>query len=245
MDYKQSVMSGVEDVFQSMASGATQSPLSRNIVITSLDIYAQKRSKYLQRLTSEKNAFNSSIIEIQKKKAKRVESERQRGIDRQKRKEQAVHYFKLTLFWGLIVFAIAINVYFAKNAIVVPFNYCINIDSLDMDDILIGWWSAIWPAWIAISISLLLTFAIGRKTFQKTQNTVLAAAFEVAALLIYAIVLSCMLPPSDTIMENIIGGLLLCAIGYAVPVVISTMIGVKMCGMSLKKLDLLIHKKGK
>lgn len=220
MDYKQSVMSGIDDVFQNMASGATQAPLSRNIVITSSEIYAQKRSKYLQRLTTEKNTFNSAIKEIQKKKTKRITAEKERNLARQKRREQGVHSVKLITYWCFIIAAIAINLVFANSAMKDAF----------ADDVGSGLglpWATLWPAWIVIAVTLLLTAILSRRLVGDDGSSgVVAMILEVLSILICAIVLSGW---------GFLVGLIRCAIGYAVPVGICGLIGLVICTNAEKK----------
>lgn len=242
MDYKQSVMSGVEDVFQSMASGATQAPLSRNIVITSSEIYAQKRSKYLQRLTTEKNTFNSAIKEIQKKKAKRIEEEAQRRQKRKERKEQFSDSIRLPLYWCFVALAIAIIIFFSKNFMEDLINWMVNeSNGLDNSDynfftFVADKWADLWPSWVSISVALLATAIIGRIVIKTSTIPCVAMAIEGAALLIYAFIVLCI--NTHEIADIIgIGLALLIYIGlyYIVPVSISAAISMKICGVSLNQ----------
>lgn len=232
MDYKQSVMSGIDNVFQNMASGATQAPLSRNIVITSSEIYAQKRSKYLQRLTTEKNTFNSVIKEIQKKKAKRIEEEAQRRQNRKERKKQ--------LYWCFVALAIAIIIFFSKNFMEDLINWMVNeSNGLDNSDynfftFVADKWASLWPSWVSISVALLATAIIGRIVIKTSTIPCVAMAIEGAVLLIYAFIVLCI--NTHEISDIIgIGRALLLYIGlyYIVPVSISAAISMKICGVSL------------
>lgn len=220
MDFKQLVTNDSDIVYQNMVNEATSVPLMRNVVFYSADIYAKNRSKYLQRLTTEKNAFNSAIKEIQRKKAKRIEEETQRNLDRQKRKAQGAHSVKLIIYWCFIVAAIAINLVFANTAMKDAF----------ADDVGGGLglpWATLWPAWIVIAVTLLLTAILSRRLVGDDGSSgVVAMILEVLSILICAIVLSGW---------GFLVGLIRCAIGYVVPVGICGFIGLGICINAEKK----------
>ena len=52
-----------------------------------------------------------------------------------------------------------------------------------------------------------------------------AMLLEVLAMLVYVIVLGCIFPPNDSIIENIIGNILMFVLGYIVPVLLGGSIG--------------------
>lgn len=124
------------------------------------------------------------------------------------------------LYWIFIIGAIAVNIYFLHNAIKVPF-----YNSLEDRNVFSGWWSVLWPSWLACAGTLLLTGIFGGIVFKYMESFMPAMLLEVLAMLVYVIVLGCIFPPNDSIIENIIGNILMFVLGYIVPVLLGGSIG--------------------
>ena len=124
------------------------------------------------------------------------------------------------MYWIFIIGAIAVNIYFLHNAIKVPF-----YNSLEDRNVFSGWWSVLWPSWLACAGTLLLTGIFGGIVFKYMESFMPAMLLEVLAMLVYVIVLGCIFPPNDSIIENIIGNILMFVLGYIVPVLLGGSIG--------------------
>lgn len=224
MEFKQLVMNETDTKYQEMSKGTTFVPLSQSISVVDSNTYSQKRDNYLNRLTREKNAFNSAIKEIIKTRDERLKREKQRRLEKQQNKEKAAIKVKLIFLWIIVISLIAVNLALEKNVLgVLVYN---ELNDLDMFS---GVWSALWPAWIVIAVSLLATAILGRKLL-KDKDASWFCFIEVGALLVFTLVLAFVFPPCDTIIENIIGLPILCAILYVVPVGVSGFISLAICG---------------
>lgn len=226
MDIKQLVINDSDIVYQNMIKGVTLVPLSKTIIVSDSNVYSQKRNKYLQRLNTEKIEFNSAIKKINNARKKRLELEKQRGLERQQKREKAVAKSKITLYWIIVIFLIAINLAFEKKVLeVLLYN---GLNGLNGEEMFSGVWSALWPAWIVIAVSLLATAILGRKLL-KDKDASWFCFIEVGALLVFPLVLAFVFPPCDTIIENIKELPILCAILYVVPVGVSGFISLAIC----------------
>ena len=79
MEFKQLVMNETDTKYQEMSKGTTFVPLSQSISVVDSNTYSQKRDNYLNRLTREKNAFNSAIKEIIKRRDERLRKAKKVG----------------------------------------------------------------------------------------------------------------------------------------------------------------------
>ena len=141
MDIKQLVINDSDIVYQNMIKGVTLVPLSKTIIVSDSNVYSQKRNKYLQRLNIEKNEFNSAIKKINNARKKRLELEKQRGLERQQKREKAVAKSKITLYWIIVIFLIAINLAFEKKVLeVLLYN---GLNGLNGEEMFSGVWSAL------------------------------------------------------------------------------------------------------
>lgn len=214
MEFKQLVMNETDTKYQEMSKGVTLVPLSQSISIVDSNTYSQKRDNYLNRLTREKNAFNSAIKEIIKTRDERLKYEKQRRLERELQREKAAASAKLLLYWCFVIVAIGINFVFVVDSMKEAF--------IDVDSGGLGLpWKTLWPAWISTSIMLILTPALAIKVFKDLRNSFFIMILEVAIILVTAIVLSWS--------SNFIIGLIRCAVGYIVPVAVAGFIGLGIC----------------
>lgn len=214
MEFKQLVMNETDTKYQEMSKGATLVPLSQSISVLDSNTYSQKRDNYLNRLTREKNAFNSAIKEIIKTRDERLKYEKQRRLEREQQREKAAASAKLLLYWCFVIVAIGINFVFVVDSMKEAF--------IDVDSGGLGFsWKTLWPAWISTSIMLILTPALAIKVFKDLRNSFFIMILEVAIILVTAIVLSWS--------SNFIIGLIRCALGYIVPVAVAGFIGLGIC----------------
>ena len=214
MEFKQLVMNETDTKYQEMSKGTTFVPLSQSISVVDSNTYSQKRDNYLNRLTREKNAFNSAIKEIIKRRDERLRYEKQRSLERKQQREKAAASAKLLLYWCFVIIAIGINFVFVVDSMKEAF---IEVDSggLGLP------WKTLWPAWISTSVMLILTPALAIKVFKDLTNSFFIMILEVAIILVTAIVLSWS--------SNFIIGLIRCAVGYIVPVAVAGFIGLGIC----------------
>ena len=214
MEFKQLVMNETDTKYQEMSKGTTFVPLSQSISVVDSNTYSQKRDNYLNRLTREKNAFNSAIKEIIKRRDERLRYEKQRSLERKQQREKAAASAKLLLYWCFVIIAIGINFVFVVDSMKEAF---IEVDSggLGLP------WKTLWPAWISTSVMLILTPALAIKVFKDLTNSFFIMILEVAIILVTAIVLSWS--------SNFIIGLIRCAVGYIVPVAVAGFIGMGIC----------------
>ena len=115
MEFKQLVMNETDTKYQEMSKGTTFVPLSQSISVVDSNTYSQKRDNYLNRLTREKNAFNSAIKEIIKRRDERLRYEKQRSLERKQQREKAAASAKLLLYWCFVIIAIGINFVFVVD----------------------------------------------------------------------------------------------------------------------------------
>ena len=214
MEFKRLVMNETDTKYQEMSKGTTFVPLSQSISVVDSNTYSQKRDNYLNRLTREKNAFNSAIKEIIKRRDERLRYEKQRSLERKQQREKAAASAKLLLYWCFVIIAIGINFVFVVDSMKEAF---IEVDSggLGLP------WKTLWPAWISTSVMLILTPALAIKVFKDLTNSFFIMILEVAIILVTAIVLSWS--------SNFIIGLIRCAVGYIVPVAVAGFIGMGIC----------------
>ena len=206
MEFKQLVMGDTDIVYQNMSQGTTVAPLSKSVSVTESIEYSQKRNNYIRRLERELDEFYAAREQIIKARGDRLRREKQRSLEKQQNKEKAAIKAKLVFFWIVVVSLIAVNLVLEKKALgVLVYN------ELNDMDIFSGVWSALWPAWVVIAVSLLATAILGRKML-KDKDASLFCFMEVGALLVFTLVLAFVFPPCDTIIENIIGLPILCAI---------------------------------
>ena len=214
MEFKQLVMNETDTKYKEMSKGTTFVPLSQSISVVDSKSYSQKRDNYLNRLTREKNAFNSAIKEIIKTRDERLKYEKQRSLEREQQREKAAASAKLLLYWCFVIIAIGINFVFVVDSMKEAF--------IEVDKGGLGLpWKTLWPAWISTSIMLILTPALAIKVFKDLTNSFFIMILEVAIILVTAIVLSWS--------SNFIIGLIRCAVGYIVPVAVAGFIGLGIC----------------
>lgn len=215
MDFKQLVMNDVDDKYKNMTEGKTLTPLSKSTSVLDSNIYSQKRKKYLQRLSSEKNAFNLAIKKIIKARDDRIIYEEQRNSEREQQRKKTAKSVKLLLYWCFVVMLIGINLVFVVASMKEAF--------IEISSSLGLPWKTLWPAWISTSIMLISTSALARKVFKEPEFSIFIMILEVAIILITAIVLSWS--------SNFLVGLIRCAVGYIVPVAVAGAIGMGILGI--------------
>lgn len=91
-------------------------------------------------------------------------------------------------------------------------------------------WATLWPAWIAVAVTLLATGILSRFLIGDGDSGIISIFLEVMSILICALILGIALAGL-----NFLIGLLRCAIGYAVPVVIFGAIGLAICATDIKE----------
>ena len=127
---------------------------------------------------------------------------------------------KKIVFVFFVIVAIAINCRFLREVIDCPFMNEYNNQVYGVEvGMFEGWWPVLWPAWISMAVTFVLTAILGRIMFEDKSDALYAPFLEVGGLLVWAIVIACMYPPFDSIVENILACLFIGAIGYAVPVI--------------------------
>lgn len=215
MEFKQLVMNETDTKYQEMSKGTTFVPLSQSVSVVDSNTYSQKRDNYLNRLTRERNAFNSAIKEIIKTRDERLKFEEQRSLERKQQREKAAASAKLLLYWCFVVMLIGINLVFVVASMKEAF--------IEISSSLGLPWKTLWPAWISTSIMLILTSSLARKVFKEPEFSIFIMILEVAIILITAIVLSWS--------SNFLIGLIRCAVGYIVPVAVAGAIGMGILGI--------------
>lgn len=224
MEFKQLVMNETDTKYKEMSKGATLVPLSQSISVVDSKTYSQKRDNYLNRLTREKNAFNSAIKEIIKTRDERLKYEKQKGIEKKQKREKNIQKSKLMFYWIIVVSFIVLNLIREKTVLGV-----LLYNELNGNEMFSGLWPSLWPAWILISLTLLVTAIIGRKLL-KDKDGSMFCLLEVGALLVFSVVLAFVFPPCDSLLENLIGLPILTVILYVVPVGVSGFISLAICG---------------
>lgn len=230
MDFKQLVMNESPLVFRDMANGNTAAPLSKPAVISSFGNYEKKRDMYQARLNAEKEAFNRAIRTVNNAKKARLETEAQRARELQLKKETSAARTKTWVFWGIVLVLVVINCFFATGLIEYPLVY-LSDDSFTLKN----WWGVMWPAWIAISASLIATAIVGVVAKQDSDNTTGVLVLEVIITLLYALVVSCIIPNDEVFIADLIVAAFCLAIAYVVPVVVGGAIAIGLCQLCAKE----------
>lgn len=164
-------------------------------------------------------------MEIGTTRIERLKREDQRRLEKQQKKEKAAIKAKLIFLWIIVISLIAVNLVLEKNV----FDELVYNVHNDMDLFSGVWlWPALWPAWIVIAVTLLATAILGR-ILLKDKNASWICVIEVVALLVFALVFAVVFHLTGSILTDIIGGPIFCALLYAVPVVVSGFFSIGIC----------------
>ena len=220
MEFKQLVMNETNTKYKEMSKGATLVPLSQSISVVDSKTYSQKRDNYLNRLTREKNAFNSAIKEIIKTRDERLKYEKQRSLERKQQREKTAKNAKLLFYWVVVVVLIVVNLSFAHTAMKDAFQEVDGGAGLP--------WATLWPSWLVLVGSFFVIAILSLKSFDEPSWGMGVMILEVLAVLIFGIVIACKCPTGHPV-SNAVIGLIRCAIAYVVPVVVGGFVAAGVC----------------